>query len=1632
MDNGLLSELKKRISASVSELGKTYPDIINKAFIKNHVNKPSFFRQMGKMLKDNDYSCRAVLELCRDMLDDLAGENAPGDWLGYIYQFAIEKSFPQALETNLDRSLDTACYVYLQVLREFCKLQKSSNDGTWQSKYPLELLSEDEQAGLEDPGEYRLFIKAFDREYIYEMMKLNGELFGYSTLDHICGVHYLSLFLARQFEELGLPIDLGRVSGAAAGHDIGKYGCRSAELKRVPHLHYYYTDQWFKKHGIVYIRNIAINHSTWDLEVENLSLESLILIYSDFRIKKKTAGKDSDKMHMYSLADSFDIVLNKLDNLDEKKEKRYRRVFAKLKDFEDYMTHLGIITDPDSKTQKPAPYPETRGYYSLMHGQQVVQNLKFQSIRHNINVMYRLRDEFSLNAILESARSEKNWKNLREYLRIFEDYSTYLTQKQKLITIKFLYEQLTHPEDDIRRHCSELIGALIATFDEEYRKEVPPDAALETRDITSCQLLQRYLDAFIFPDHKIIPTHRMWIGYGLSVMVASLFEHCKKQKINDYIRILCKYYSENETREFRTELYLLEALKAVPSDCDRKYLKPMTDFVLDRIPSDTNSLRLTALDAARSLIPNLDKDCRQLEALKGLMTRNIHRSPLPAENYLKFKIAQLIKLDPQETEKYRTFCRRDLENISDIFLSNLKTATGRIAKKIQVELLLEHTLNSSKDNAFYTAMHFCNLIKVSPVEDVRIGAGDALIKIVPSLSLEQRNDIAVELVRSLELEGHQFTKYIPYYLGQLILYLQPVELDEILDYLMEKTKQSGLGINSLILKTAGITLSYYLKYQKLFPRTEKFYESRLAKMLGILLGGLVNYDHRVRQIAFSVIGKEIYGSEYLDMEQKNQIFKRTAKKILTLLPDSKDSQLMLFINSSALNSIYKFISDYIFNYVSIDLEHPRKIAFFPGTFDPFSLSHKEIAKEIRRLGFEVYLAIDEFSWSKRTQPNLTRRNIINMSIADQPGIFMYPEDIPINIAYPEDLRTLRENFPDSDVYIVVGSDVILHASGYRDKKEAHSIHTFPHIVFDRRSALSSDEDDKRLEHGMRRIEGEIITLSLPRQYEDISSTQIRTYIDQNRDISMLVDPLAQKYIYSNGLYRREPQYKTPVSPVSIDIEIVEDPGPDFLRTLARQIFRDSEKAFESLIAFSRKSSPRVLLLRDINNGNRILGFSLFHWVRLSMLLKEFQNQMASEYIRDNTVGRIVVMDGIFTDRSCRGQNLEQIILTETLCYCLAKDYNYAVFRNIVEGSPTRAVEEVLELQGFEKLYFGNQNEPIYLVDMSSPCTLNLDVSTIIKESFNDTENVEKAVCRSRKKLQRALSNLYPGKLLLSFNMGMLNQNLTKKICAENGVNTVPSMPRRLGPAVCVPFGTILNNRIIPNTVTKSLHTEKLFQPDMKSFKIGPFPYYLDLETQVRMLRSFNRPIILVDNLLHKGYRFKALDPLLKREGIKVKKFIVAVLSGRGKELMDVQDREVDSAYFVPRLKAWFNESDMYPFLGGDTLWRGVYPQRNLIPSVNMILPYTSPTFLSDVSNRAIFELSETCISNSIDIMTALEEEYQIMNERSLTLDLLGEVVKPPRCPDRGTNMNYDMNINPSHYLNNDLEALKRIEHTIVK
>ena len=57
------------------------------------------------------------------------------------------------------------------------------------------------------------------------------------------------------------------------------------------------------------------------------------------------------------------------------------------------------------------------------------------------------------------------------------------------------------------------------------------------------------------------------------------------------------------------------------------------------------------------------------------------------------------------------------------------------------------------------------------------------------------------------------------------------------------------------------------------------------------------------------------------------------------------------------------------------------------------------------------------------------------------------------------------------------------------------------------------------------IRGKLLLLALPPFYETVSSTRIRASVDQNLDISMLVAPVVQTYIYECGLYVRSPELK---------------------------------------------------------------------------------------------------------------------------------------------------------------------------------------------------------------------------------------------------------------------------------------------------------------------------------------------------------------------------------------------------------------------------------------------------------------------------------------------------------------------------
>ena len=78
-------------------------------------------------------------------------------------------------------------------------------------------------------------------------------------------------------------------------------------------------------------------------------------------------------------------------------------------------------------------------------------------------------------------------------------------------------------------------------------------------------------------------------------------------------------------------------------------------------------------------------------------------------------------------------------------------------------------------------------------------------------------------------------------------------------------------------------------------------------------------------------------------------------------------------------------------------------------------------------------------------------------------------------------------------------------------------------------------------------------------------------------------------------------------------------------------------------------------------------------------------------------------------------------------------------------------------------------------------------------------------------------------------------------------------------------------------------------------------------------------MILVDDLLHHGGRFEALEPMLREEGVEIKKLVLGMISGYGRDTMATKGVPVDSIYYIPNLRNWFVESTLYPFIGGDTV-----------------------------------------------------------------------------------------------------------------
>ena len=1523
--------------------------------------------------------CADVLALCRPELETLCpGEPSEG-WLAYAYDYARRLLYPE--KTDAEPFAPGAVFLLsvLQVLFA-AEAELLPHDPAW----TFDFLTDDELAGSPSAPSYQRFLRLWRREFVYELMRLGLEVTPYRTLEHIAGVHHLAVTAARALRKSGVAVDVALVSGAAAGHDLGKFGCRPGE--RVPYLHYFYTDQWFRRRRMTDIGHVAANHSVWDLEPDYLSVEALLLIYADFRVKQLHDAQGREITRISTLAEAFQVILDKLDDVDGEKQKRYTRVYARLEDFEQFMVSCGVDVTMSGGDTPPLPEKHT----ALMTDDEALRALTLRCVGHNMELMHRLTDQRSFARLLEEARGETDWRRLRAYLAVMESYSLYLHIPQKVQTLTFLYELLMHREGDIRRQAAALLGEIIAGFHAGYAKERPADIRPDPKAITDVDQWRLYLDKILYPDHKLMPQHRRWIGYTLKFAVGSLLSHCPGRE-ERFLAPVFAYYRRPEDLDDYTAFQLLDTAAALPDTAyTASRARQMMDFAAALSLRKDLTIRMAAvllLDRLARLYP---EDGRALEAVTAVPDGDSGTLRYLKQDVLSQGAPLLL---PEDV-------------VSEIFLDNLKTATPWITKQGNLRLLTDFA-RSGKSPALHIATHLSNLIKVSDRVTVRHSAGNALLALAPRLTADQRNEVAVELCRGLELGQQEFTKYIPDYLGRFALWLPPAELDEVLDDLRVNLSSSDSRVTASVLDTVGVIYEAYDAYRSRFPETDDAYRRRRERLLGLLMRGLSGIDGATRQEALFVLGRRVFGSGELGRHEKRRAFMLTQRKLLSAQDEFPGEGLTFYYRAAMLGKLYRFITEERLFHKGFDFGAPRPVAFFPGTFDPFTLSHKGIVRAIRDQGFEVLLAIDEFSWSKKTQPYRLRRRIAAMAVADVFHVSIFPEDFPVNIANPENLHELRAAFPGRSVSIVVGSDVVLHASSYKKSVTPDSIHTFDHVVF-RRTEPDAEPADYSC------ITGKVLELTLPPQLEEISSTRIREAVDANRDISNLIDPTVQEFIYRRGLYLREPQDKPVLRTEDLSfLPASPETAEKFLRTML------SVPTAAALRTQIESRGDDVMVCRDTDGT--ILGAASYACLDSARLFARLGDPALSGLVRQNAGGRTLLISGLFVPRGERQSDLCQLLITEVLTLALSREFTYALYLPL-EGAVSGYGRQLLTLQGFVPA--GDSTDAL-AVDMRCPIVLSRNVDTAVKAPFSSSPRVLAAIAAAHRRLQAALTKLQPGSLVLSLSAGVIYHRLLQRITGRNGVPAEPTTPRVLGPDICVPYGKILRGVAVPNTVTKTLRTDKVYEPDLSTYSIEAYPDYSPLPDQVRTIHAFARPVILVDDMLHDGKRIRRLAPLLAETNTPVDQVLVGYLTGMGRDLMEQLGYDVDAIYYLPNLRLRFVESTLYPFIGGDTVRRSEALPGGLQPAVNRILPYAAPEY-TGMDDETAWELSLCCLENARDILLALETEFRSLYARNLTLSRLGEAVILPLCPDKGGCMTYDLSRAASTYLEGDIELLKRM------
>lgn len=190
-----------------------------------------------------------------------------------------------------------------------------------------------------------------------------------------------------------------------------------------------------------------------------------------------------------------------------------------------------------------------------------------------------------------------------------------------------------------------------------------------------------------------------------------------------------------------------------------------------------------------------------------------------------------------------------------------------------------------------------------------------------------------------------------------------------------------------------------------------------------------------------------------------------------------------------------------------------QIALFFGSFNPFHLGHQKLGEWLvdNDLFDEIWFVVSPSNPLKDKNlliDEYVRLEMLVGAIKDNPRLKASDVEflMPIPSYTIHTLRKLSADFPEHDFSLVIGSDNALVFDQWKDYQtilEQYPIVVYPRKGYDIKQVAS-------LYPQMKLVDTEIY---------DISSTQIRLAISQQKDITEWLHPFVYQFIMDNDLYQ---------------------------------------------------------------------------------------------------------------------------------------------------------------------------------------------------------------------------------------------------------------------------------------------------------------------------------------------------------------------------------------------------------------------------------------------------------------------------------------------------------------------------------